>query len=59
MTYVDNTGAVVEGRFLCNGKEFETKSTDDILVEVLSSEEELRAFCIENYLCDDETHIFK
>ena len=59
VTYVDNTGDVVEGNFLCHGKEFGSKAADDILAEVLSSEEEVRAFCVENQLCEKNTHIFK
>ena len=59
MAYIDNTGEVVEANFLCHGREFDDKPTHTILTDILSTEDELREFCLENKICDYSTPIFK
>ena len=59
VAYIDNTGEVVEANFLCHGQEFENKPTHTILTDILSTEDELREFCLENKICDYSTPIFK
>ena len=46
-----------EGSFLCSS-EVESLDAKAILSEVLSTEEDIRNFCLTNSLCSENAHLF-
>ena len=59
VVYYDNCGEIHEGSFLCTDRAFTGMSPIDIISDVLSNDDEIRAFCKNNDIGSWKDHIFK
>ena len=59
VSFHDNCGEIRKGSFLCNQGQHQEMNAIDIISDILSSDEEIRNFCLENKIGSPEDNLFR